>query len=423
MTSQGSHETLILGCLIQGEDGISDVSVDLKIKITTLKEVICEKGKLDYAPRTIKLWKVSIRDDEHLNQELNGLELKESDKVERLKDTQLLNKSFGSNPPEPEHLHIIVQPSRACSAYVKEPHPTFVKYGFDVRFTLWADTHYANKDDYISRKSTIKALYERLRRYRFVRVRGTPGSGKTALAILLERYITDHEPYTKVFCIPSWHQIEEAGGWQAWQKSVGFKHRSVALLDEAQVSYRDEEFWLKTVKMIEPSYIYDLNPPINKFILRIIVFVNYGSPSLRVSPYTPLIVPDNKRVTLHQVDRKDGIPPVALYLTESEFEELVLVRYPNNAFHRSLLDFIFKQTQGHVGAVTDWLHLLYGHVSFRMRRQLLNEVSYSLDVFQQHVPPHEFFHMICGGASVFTRGLPQREDLQSPLWLMSSVSS
>ncbi|KAG8938885.1 hypothetical protein FRC03_006826, partial [Tulasnella sp. 419] len=331
MTSQGSHETLILNCLIQGEDGIFDVSVYSKIKITTLKEVICEKGKLDYAPRTIKLWKVTIRDDEHLNQELNGLELKESDKVERLKDTQLLNKSFGSNPPEPEHFHIIVQPSRACSAYVKEPHPPSL-------------------NDYISRKSTIKALYERLRRYRFVQVRGTPGNGKTALAILLERYITDHEPYTKVFYIPSWHQIEEAGGWQAWQTSVGFNHRSVALLDEAQVSYRDEEFWLKTVKMIEPSYICDLNPPINKSILRIIVFVSYGRPSLWVSPYTPLIVPDNKRVTLHQVDRKDGIPPVGLYLTESEFEELVLVRYPNNALHRSLLDFIFKQTQGHVGA-------------------------------------------------------------------------
>ena len=103
--------------------------------------------------------------------------------------------------------------------------------------------------------------------------------------------------------ISSWTQVVKVGGWFSWwQSNFG---ESVVTIDEVQTSYKDEEFWLLTVKIMDNSA---------KF--RIIIFVSYGSPTSDVVGVIPFPLHDRQRVTLRPSEHEDDIPSVGLYLTK-----------------------------------------------------------------------------------------------------------
>ncbi|KAG8927854.1 hypothetical protein FRC02_007660 [Tulasnella sp. 418] len=108
MTSQQS-ETLVLNCLPQGEDGYGgfEVSVTLTSKVAVLKKAICEEMRMGWDPNDIDLWQVSIPIDD--DKTIQDLKLKEQEGVTLLRSLVYLKRYFLSSPPQPEHIHIIVE--------------------------------------------------------------------------------------------------------------------------------------------------------------------------------------------------------------------------------------------------------------------------------------------------------------------------
>ena len=109
-----------------------------------------------------------------------------------------------------------------------------------------------------------------------MQVRGTPGSGKTTLALLLARYITVQDPNVRVIWLDGWplQKVEDIGGYSAYLKGKGWVQgeKTVFIFDEAQLSYRDMALWVSFFKSMH----------FNRD-RRAIVFASYGSPSSRIN--------------------------------------------------------------------------------------------------------------------------------------------
>ena len=73
-------------------------------------------------------------------------------------------------------------------------------------------------------------------------------------------------------------------------------------------------------------------------------------------------LPDHQRVTLRHVAHGDGLGPAGLLFTQSEFNDLVDSHYrsPDSDFYfdQSFFDAIFEITNGHVGAITDFIKII-----------------------------------------------------------------
>jgi hypothetical protein len=133
------------------------------------------------------------------------------------------------------------------------------------------------------------------------------------------------------------------------------------IIDEGQLTYWDTGFWTSFLKSI-------MNYPT---LDRVILFASYGSPIGGVtSEGTPMDIPDDNRVSLQAVDHGDGIPAAGLLFTHEEFAEVVEKSYPSELFEQDFLDYVFRVTFGHAGAVADLLRIVTAHdVSFRIRLQ------------------------------------------------------
>jgi len=218
------------------------------------------------------------------------------------------------------------------------------------------------------RESTVKALYDRLDRYKFVlvrnllssaqtcskpssQVRGTPASGKSTLAKLLYKHILN-KGVTPIL-ISRWRNRGETSEWYDFLWDA--KDPQV-ILDEAQLTYWDTTFWNNFLKMIKPKSIH-----------RVILFASYGSPSGRVSVEgTTMIIPGHQHVALRPIDHGDGIASSGLFLTEEEFADMVQKGSPGR-FASNFLAFVLSVTAGHPGAVEDLLQIVLAHdVSFCM---------------------------------------------------------
>ena len=191
----------------------------------------------------------------------------------------------------------------------------------------------------------------------FLQVRGTPGSGKSTLAKLLGRHIRVQEPNVRVIWISGWKpdDVAECLGWYSYlKKQKGWipKENTVFIFDEAQESYKDGELWNDLFKCIHdyPER-------------RAIAFASYGSPSsITKMQGTPIFVTPRARIGLLPITDEDNLPAAGLLFSHIEFDELVSKHFsdPEHHFHPSILEMVFKITDGHVGAIYSILHIILG---------------------------------------------------------------
>ena len=72
-------------------------------------------------------------------------------------------------------------------------------------------------------------------------------------------------------------------------------------------------------------------------------------------------LPDHQWVTLPHVAHGDGLAPVGLLFTKSEFDNLVYRHYRSQAevyLDQSFYDAIFEITNGHVGTIMDFINII-----------------------------------------------------------------
>ena len=187
-------------------------------------------------------------------------------------------------------------------------------------------------------------------------MRGTPASGKTTLANLLQHYIAKQEPDALVVLVPSWRtqdQLDQMGGWRKWLADRwNAEDGSVLIVDEAQTSFRDISFWTH-IKGINENWRY-----------RVITFSTYGSTGSEDSTPTNHSPYLNQVVGLHKIDHGDHMG-AGLLLTEAEFNEFVKKRFIGHCFDEQFLLGIYELTGGHVGTCEDVLDVIQTHnVSF-----------------------------------------------------------
>lgn len=255
----------------------------------------------------------------------------------------------------------------------------------------------------------------------------TPGTGKTSLCHLLAHYIECHEPMTNVITISTWSYNAadmRSDHWKRYLKDQGWVERNkmVFIFDEAQVTYNDGNLWNDFFKSI------------NQYpCCCVIVFTSYGNPSTRISTKQgiSMIIPNQQRVTLCPIQHMDNLPAVGLFFTQMEFDNLVSLLYPSPDyfFDVSFLNALFNITQGHVGAIIDFIwiiltddvrHILCGSwwwsdITLQSYCVIWNHTnpSYTWTVFLQQVNIPMFVEGL-SSSSIFARGLPSIPELQDP---------
>lgn len=227
-----------------------------------------------------------------------------------------------------------------------------------------------NTAQYISREETVRGLYNKLNENKYIQVcstskfellitsdifqvRGAPGSGKTSLAKLLHKYIIDNESNPWVTRVLAWPAEEKMppGRWRKWlSPRWNSQLDSVLIVNEAQSSYWDKDFWLDLIKLIKPESR-----------IRVITFASYGSAGRNIyDPMFRILISPRQNISLFALDHGDGIA-VGLLLTKPEFEELVSKLFVDHYFDPPVLDSVFDITCGHVGACKDFLHIVCAH--------------------------------------------------------------
>ena len=142
-----------------------------------------------------------------------------------------------------------------------------------------------------------------------------------------------------------------------WQRSfqrqdhgLDYRNETVFIFDEAQSTYTDTNLWNDLFKCIN-----------NYPQFRVILFSRYGSPTTRydIVQGTPIIIPDQQRVSLRHIEHGDNLPAVGLFFTRTEFDKLISTLYiPESSFDPSFLNTLFDITSGHVGAIIDFMRIV-----------------------------------------------------------------
>jgi hypothetical protein len=168
--------------------------------------------------------------------------------------------------------------------------------------------------------------------------------------MLLRKYITENQPEKKVCFLPRYRNkpaqtpIMDS---QKWLETQGWycPSNGVLILDEAQLSYWDDTFWLTFLKSINAETPY-----------MVILFASYGSAGRNLlNNSTPLFVQPGQLVGLARGPTEDS---VGLLLTREEMEGVVKKSFPFHHFGQSLLDYVYSLTSGHVGACCDALRVI-----------------------------------------------------------------
>ena|ERR1700722_12343237 len=175
--------------------------------------------------------------------------------------------------------------------------------------------------------------------------------------MLLYHYIKQKEPNQRVFWLDSWPESTIGSRGATYLRdmlSINANDGSVIILDEAQLSYWDKSLWATFFKPICDG----------QWQNRVAIFTSYGSATSSshekrendVVP-TPMVIPLVKKITLRPVEHLDGIPPVGLFLTYSEFQTYIAVRHPFDEakLNATTRELVYSLTAGHVGAIHDLL--------------------------------------------------------------------
>ena len=252
-------------------------------------------------------------------------------------------------------------------------------------------------------------------------MRGTPASGKTTLANLLQYYIAMQEPDSLVAMVPAWmtqDDLDRVGGWRSWRRWLADRWNaepgSVLIIDEAQTSFRDIWFW---------THIKSINANCRH---RIITFSSYGNTETENSVPAPYSLFLNQVVGLHKIDHGDGVG-AGLLLTEAEFLDFVEKRFIGHCFDNQFLLGIYDLTSGHVGACEDVLDVIQtDSVSYTCLECYTTNAMpqsyrglkgtkdlYTPNLFTESIEVANLFRAL-SGKSIFSRGLPKPQYLQQP---------
>ena len=170
--------------------------------------------------------------------------------------------------------------------------------------------------------------------------------------------------------------VKESKGWGPFlktQNNWSEDENTVFVFDEAQLSYTDGALWNDFFKCMHD---YD-----NR---RAITFASYGNASSIFSiDDTPFFSADEARVSLLPISHEDNLPAAGLFFTRAEFDELVSTHYPTTEylFHPSFLDKVFGITEGHVGAMRDFMNIVLSDdvctlVVFKRSRNMISSSSH-----------------------------------------------
>lgn len=192
---------------------------------------------------------------------------------------------------------------------------------------------------------------------RIIHIRGTPASGKTTLATLVELYLGLHFPNHKITFSRQWpsekmsHLESEKyleGLLKGSYMDIMTSQDRVLLLDEAQTSYHDMFFWntfLKGIHRLSGPYV--------------MLFSSYGNPSqfplgLDVAG-TPAAFAQGQRISLRW-ESADNFPAVGLLLSDEEANDVINRSAQGNQdrqiYTDGLKEDLYSFTEGHVGALS-----------------------------------------------------------------------
>ncbi|OGM50981.1 hypothetical protein ABOM_000237 [Aspergillus bombycis] len=295
------------------------------------------------------------------------------EKIEGLGKTSCLCSQFeASVSPELRIKDAVDKPCSHCghSGLVHEDASQYIpfatpanytrKYDFDSRFLS-------------QRKDTVVQLANLLEEQQVVHVRGTPTSGKTTLACLLQQYYKVKKT-KNVFFVSNWTKLANFpnGSNSVWRKFSRMVHASyglarssdtlppgaIIIIDEAQASYSDMEFWDGIIK----QRVCGGGPDI-----KICLFCSYGSPSTGVDTdavlYTPAHFRRDQRVSL----TPHASCSIGLFFNRDEFKNAVQNITANPTFEGKFVldcdaqDYLFSLTNGHPGGVVSLLQYIYNH--------------------------------------------------------------
>jgi hypothetical protein len=217
------------------------------------------------------------------------------------------------------------------------------------------------------RENTVAKLAELIAERTVVHVRGTPSSGKSILALLLERYYTtrgvhcllllgwtaESDPINK--CITH-YTLKYGGAWDRFAFMLG-SYNPVFIIDEAQESYVDRAFWMSVLKSQSGR---GTGP-------RFCLFSSYGSPSTGISELslhsTPIRFSPQQRVSLVP-SRIQSAPPIGLFYTKNEFLDVVNRQIATPGWSSFSLSgdaraYLFAVTNGHPAGVAALIDYIY----------------------------------------------------------------
>ncbi|KAL8023773.1 hypothetical protein Plhal710r2_c005g0018381 [Plasmopara halstedii] len=205
------------------------------------------------------------------------------------------------------------------------------------------------------RKATVAAFASLLDRIPVIFIRAPPLSGKTALCDLLYDHIVRSKPDALVSRILA-NQMPVDGKFTEFFKFLyGYEFEAfcahkgdrVVLIDEAQITYNDEQLWKGYVKGALESQIRGL---------RFVLFSSYGSFNIYRKferAGTPILVPPQNTFGLNATPYKPG-----LQLSREELKEMA-----QNSIGISASDLIWILCSGHIGiarAILIFLHRKFG---------------------------------------------------------------
>ncbi|KAL2820673.1 hypothetical protein BJX63DRAFT_280234 [Aspergillus granulosus] len=211
------------------------------------------------------------------------------------------------------------------------------------------------------RPDTVEKLAELVDQQKIVLVRGTPSSGKTMLAFLLRNYYASRKK--NVCLVRLWKSLSTYGPESAdplallakmlYYERAGPADRiipgTIILVDEAQASYSDVDFWNHVIK--------DILQGCSRADLKLCLFSSYGSPSTGVERviYHPATFMLKQRVTL--TIQPNG-PQLALFFNKAEayhaIDSIIKHRYYPQllpTFDNNAKEYLFLLTNGHPGAI------------------------------------------------------------------------
>lgn len=215
-------------------------------------------------------------------------------------------------------------------------------------------------ETFTDRGDTVVSLWKLIREKQVVHIRGTPATGKSTLARLLQQYVAMVVKEPEVYYVSWPENFDRLAPYSLMLNKLSGRTsdrdwldiEGLLIVDEAQASY-SSSLWNDLIKFVELG-----------FGLKIALFSSYGSASALVedaSTSTPLMFEADQRVSLK---RSTNQPNLSLLLSRDEFQDLVHRRCESYGFAEPflppppLIDRIFEITQGHASASTCALAVL-----------------------------------------------------------------